>query len=254
MTAPRRRTAVGEHPAGVAQGRARCGGGGAQGLPGVGRSNRIQPRPDPLPRGGGARVAAPIGSRPWGSIEARSRRRSTCCSTTPAGPTSSTPVLGGVNPVAAPFLSFSLPEPTGVVGVVAPDRPPLLGLLAEVAPALAAGNSWSRSSRTPSRSPASTSPRHSVCRTSRRAWSTSCRDVARSSRARSARTEISTRSSTHPATPNWGRNSTGSPQRRSSESARLRCTGQPMTDAIDDALARIEAVIKLKTAWHPVGA
>ena len=50
------------------------------------------------------------------------------------------PVLGGINPVAAPFLSFSVPEPTGVVGVVAPDSPPLLGLVAELAPALAAGN------------------------------------------------------------------------------------------------------------------
>jgi acyl-CoA reductase-like NAD-dependent aldehyde dehydrogenase len=50
------------------------------------------------------------------------------------------PVLGGINPVAAPFLSFSLPEPTGVVGVVAPDQPSLLGLVAEVAPSLAAGN------------------------------------------------------------------------------------------------------------------
>jgi acyl-CoA reductase-like NAD-dependent aldehyde dehydrogenase len=49
-------------------------------------------------------------------------------------------VLGGVNPVAAPFLSFSVPEPTGVVGVVAPDGPALLGLVAELAPALAAGN------------------------------------------------------------------------------------------------------------------
>ncbi len=49
-------------------------------------------------------------------------------------------VLGGVNPVAAPFLSFSLPEPTGVVGIVAPDAPPLLGLVAELAPVLAAGN------------------------------------------------------------------------------------------------------------------
>jgi acyl-CoA reductase-like NAD-dependent aldehyde dehydrogenase len=49
-------------------------------------------------------------------------------------------VLGGVNPVAAPFLSFSLPEPTGVVGIVAPDEPELLGLIAELAPALAAGN------------------------------------------------------------------------------------------------------------------
>jgi len=50
------------------------------------------------------------------------------------------PVLGGINPVAAPFLSFSVPEPTGVVGIVAPDSPPLLGLIAELAPALAAGN------------------------------------------------------------------------------------------------------------------
>jgi acyl-CoA reductase-like NAD-dependent aldehyde dehydrogenase len=49
-------------------------------------------------------------------------------------------VLGGVNPVAAPFLSFSVPEPTGVVGAIAPDEPPLLGLIAELAPALAAGN------------------------------------------------------------------------------------------------------------------
>jgi acyl-CoA reductase-like NAD-dependent aldehyde dehydrogenase len=49
-------------------------------------------------------------------------------------------VLGGVNPVAAPFLSFSLPEPTGIVGIVAPDAPALLGLVAELAPVLAAGN------------------------------------------------------------------------------------------------------------------
>jgi acyl-CoA reductase-like NAD-dependent aldehyde dehydrogenase len=49
-------------------------------------------------------------------------------------------VLGGVNPVAAPFLSFSLPEPTGVVGVVAPDEPELLALVGAIAPALAAGN------------------------------------------------------------------------------------------------------------------
>jgi acyl-CoA reductase-like NAD-dependent aldehyde dehydrogenase len=49
-------------------------------------------------------------------------------------------VLGGINPVAAPFLSFSVPEPTGVVGIIAPDEPDLLGLVAELAPAIAAGN------------------------------------------------------------------------------------------------------------------
>ena len=49
-------------------------------------------------------------------------------------------VMGGINPVAAPYLSFSTPEPTGVVAVLAPDEPDLLGLIREVAPALAAGN------------------------------------------------------------------------------------------------------------------
>jgi acyl-CoA reductase-like NAD-dependent aldehyde dehydrogenase len=49
-------------------------------------------------------------------------------------------VMGGINPVAAPYLSFSTPEPTGVVAVIAPDEPEVLGLIREVAPALAAGN------------------------------------------------------------------------------------------------------------------
>jgi acyl-CoA reductase-like NAD-dependent aldehyde dehydrogenase len=49
-------------------------------------------------------------------------------------------VLGGVNPVAAPFLSFSMPEPTGVVGVVAPEEPELLGLIGAIAPPLAVGD------------------------------------------------------------------------------------------------------------------
>ena len=49
-------------------------------------------------------------------------------------------VMGGINPVAMPYLSFSVPEPTGVVAILAPDEPDLLGLIREVAPALAAGN------------------------------------------------------------------------------------------------------------------
>jgi acyl-CoA reductase-like NAD-dependent aldehyde dehydrogenase len=49
-------------------------------------------------------------------------------------------VLGGVNPVAAPYLSFSSPEPTGVIGVVCPPEADLLGTVAAIAPPLAAGN------------------------------------------------------------------------------------------------------------------
>jgi acyl-CoA reductase-like NAD-dependent aldehyde dehydrogenase len=49
-------------------------------------------------------------------------------------------VLGSSNPVAGPYFNFTIPEPTGVVGVVAPDEPPLLGLVSRIAPALTGGN------------------------------------------------------------------------------------------------------------------
>ncbi len=49
-------------------------------------------------------------------------------------------LLGSQNPVAGPFFNFSTVEPTGVVGVIAPDQPALLGLLALVLPVLAGGN------------------------------------------------------------------------------------------------------------------
>ncbi len=49
-------------------------------------------------------------------------------------------VLGGNNPVAGPHYNFTVPEPTGLVGVVAPDEPPLLGLISLIAPPLCAGN------------------------------------------------------------------------------------------------------------------
>jgi acyl-CoA reductase-like NAD-dependent aldehyde dehydrogenase len=49
-------------------------------------------------------------------------------------------VLGSVNPVAAPYFNFSMPEPTGVIGVIAPEEPDVLGLVAEIMPPLAAGN------------------------------------------------------------------------------------------------------------------
>ncbi|MQY04256.1 aldehyde dehydrogenase family protein [Actinomadura macrotermitis] len=48
-------------------------------------------------------------------------------------------VAGSANPVSGPFFNFSTPEPTGVVGVVAPDSP-LLGLVSVVAPVIATGN------------------------------------------------------------------------------------------------------------------
>ena len=49
-------------------------------------------------------------------------------------------VLGGANPVAGPYFNFTVPEPTGVVGILIPDEPPLLGLVSRIAPALVGGN------------------------------------------------------------------------------------------------------------------
>ena len=49
-------------------------------------------------------------------------------------------VVGGANPVAGPYFNFSLPEPSGVVGIVAPQDSSLLGFVSVVAPALTTGN------------------------------------------------------------------------------------------------------------------
>jgi acyl-CoA reductase-like NAD-dependent aldehyde dehydrogenase len=49
-------------------------------------------------------------------------------------------VLGGTNPVAGPFFNFTIPEPTGIVGIVAPQDESLLGLVSRVAPAVVSGN------------------------------------------------------------------------------------------------------------------
>jgi acyl-CoA reductase-like NAD-dependent aldehyde dehydrogenase len=162
-------------------------------------------------------------------------------------------VLGGVNPVAAPFLSFSLPEPTGVVGVVAPDEPPLLGLIAELAPALAAGNTV-------------------VAVVSER-WPLPALDLG----------EVLGVSDVPGGVVNLlsGRRSELAPalgghrdlnaivdaagddelaaelDRLAAETVKRAHHGLPATSydaATADALERLEAVTELKTAWHPVGA
>jgi acyl-CoA reductase-like NAD-dependent aldehyde dehydrogenase len=49
-------------------------------------------------------------------------------------------VLGSANPVSGPYFSFTVPEPTGVVGVLAPQDSSLLGLVSVLAPVLATGS------------------------------------------------------------------------------------------------------------------
>jgi acyl-CoA reductase-like NAD-dependent aldehyde dehydrogenase len=49
-------------------------------------------------------------------------------------------VMGGTNPVAGPYFNFTIPEPTGLVGIVAPQDRSLLGLVSRLAPAIVSGN------------------------------------------------------------------------------------------------------------------
>jgi acyl-CoA reductase-like NAD-dependent aldehyde dehydrogenase len=163
------------------------------------------------------------------------------------------PVLGGVNPVAAPFLSFSLPEPTGVVGIVAPDAPALLGLVAELAAALAAGNVVVAILSEPDPLPGldlaevlgvSDVPGGVVNLLSgRRAELSSALGAHRDLNAIvdvAGDAELSAEL-----------------DRLASETIKRVRHGDAVRsygDAVDDALERMEAVTELKTAWHPVGA
>ena len=160
-------------------------------------------------------------------------------------------VLGGVNPVAMPYLSFSLPEPTGVVGVLAPDEPPLLGLVAEIAPALAAGNTVVAVDLR-ALAAAGARPREVLGVSDvPAAWSTCSAGGAELAPALGP-TATSTRSSTPPATPSSPPSSTAWRPRR--QAARHGAPATTYEAATDDALARLEAFTELKTAWHPVGA
>jgi acyl-CoA reductase-like NAD-dependent aldehyde dehydrogenase len=49
-------------------------------------------------------------------------------------------VMGTVNPVAGPYFDFTIPEPTGVVGIITPEEPALLGLVSRLAPVIVSGN------------------------------------------------------------------------------------------------------------------
>jgi len=49
-------------------------------------------------------------------------------------------VFGSVNPVSSPHFNFTIPEPTGVVTIIAPDEPPLLAMISLLLPAILTGN------------------------------------------------------------------------------------------------------------------
>jgi acyl-CoA reductase-like NAD-dependent aldehyde dehydrogenase len=163
------------------------------------------------------------------------------------------PVLGGINPVAAPFLSFSLPEPTGVVGIVAPDAPALLGLVAELAPVLAAGNVavavLSESAPLPGLDLAEALGVSDVPAGVVNLLSGRRGELARALGAHRDLNAIVDAAGERELSRELDRLAAETIKRvRHGEAARS------YEDATDDALERLHAVTELKTAWHPVGA
>ena len=154
-------------------------------------------------------------------------------------------VMGGINPVAAPYLSFSVPEPTGVVAVLAPDEPDLLGLVREIAPALAAGNTV-------------------VAVVSRR-WPLRALDlgeVAGVSDVPGGTLNLLSGRIDELLAPLCGHrdvnaivDASGDPERAATidELAAETVKRVSRPDAGGSSLARLEALTELKTAWHPVG-
>jgi acyl-CoA reductase-like NAD-dependent aldehyde dehydrogenase len=163
------------------------------------------------------------------------------------------PVLGGINPVAAPFLSFSLPEPTGVVGIIAPDEPPLLGLIAELAPVLAAGNT----------AVAILSETHPLAGLDL-AEALGVSDVPAgvvnllSGRRRELAGALAAHRDVNALVDAAGEPDLSTEVDRLAAETIKRVRHAPASAGYEaataDALQRLEAVTELKTAWHPVGA
>jgi acyl-CoA reductase-like NAD-dependent aldehyde dehydrogenase len=162
-------------------------------------------------------------------------------------------VLGGVNPVAAPFLSFSLPEPTGVVGVIAPEEPELLGLVGAIAPALAAGNV--------------------VVAICSERWPLAGLDLGEvlavsdvpagvvnllAGRRAELATALGAHRDVNAIVDASGDRKLGTELDKLAAETVKRVQHLPERDGLetarDDSLRRLEAVLELKTAWHPVGA
>lgn len=49
-------------------------------------------------------------------------------------------IFGTINPVSSSHFNFSVPEPTGVVGILAPVKSSLTGIVSAIAPVIAGGN------------------------------------------------------------------------------------------------------------------
>ena len=93
------------------------------------------PSPQPSPRGRGSKSGSPSPKGSMNEVEATIDRMIAFA----GWADKFQQVLGVNNPVNGPFYNFTVPEATGVIAIIAPDEPALLGMVSLMAPALCCG-------------------------------------------------------------------------------------------------------------------
>ena len=152
-------------------------------------------------------------------------------------------VLGSSNPVAGPYFNFTLPEPTGVVAVIAPDEPALDGLVARV---VAGARRRQRRGGRRLREPSARRDR------ARRGG----RDVGRARRRRQRAHRASRRARARARVPHGRQRDRR--DRRDGDSAPLEVLAAENVKRVvrareDRSPWEIAAFMEMKTVWHPIG-
>ena len=233
---------------------------------GLGRPDGHEPRPDPVPgRRADGGPAGPVRRRGRAGRGARPDRARTAVDRAidrwvwyAGWADKIAQVLGSSNPVARRYFNFTIPEPTGVVGLVAPESSSLLGLVSRLAPPLVAGNAVRRAhvrGAAAAGDHAHRGPRH-VGRPGRRRQHPDRATQGARARAGGARRRRRDRRLGRP----------GGPAERVEVAAAenvKRVVRRPagVTDArfdwLDDRAAErpewIAAFLEMKTVWHPIG-
>ena len=200
------------------------------------------------------RGRAPARASPRARPRPSSTRRSTAGSGTPAGPTRSPRCTASANPVAGPYFNFSVPEPTGVVAVLAPQD----------VVAARAGLAWSRRSIVTGNTVRGASPaRPRRCRrsrwprcwpppTCRAAWST-CSPAAppRSRPWLASHMDVNAIDLTGAPTPTRGR--AGGGRGREPQAGAAAPAGAADWTADPGPRPACCAFLETKTVWHPIG-
>lgn len=165
-----------------------------------------------------------------------------------------TQVLGNVNPVAAPYFNFSLPEPMGVVALFPSTTSPLVGLISAIMPALVGGNAVIAILDGPART---------IGLELGEVLATSDVPGGVVNLLSGTRADTAPHAAAHrdiDALAIWGgeREDNAELQRAAAESVkRVRLSADPDAAAWRDpsmqSLWRIDEFVEIKTAWHPIG-